>query len=162
MTGIDELSATQWVRPAASPEPLLYASPVNKGVVVHFRCSCHFPAHRPTSLVHENTDAIMQAIITSQTIISAPKAASRNLSARRTTKALAPRCVRVCVSVCPFIFPCSPHYPHPATRVVGYPRLLSVRRRATSSPTLEAPMRLITREIHDGRFDEDLRILNSF
>jgi hypothetical protein len=35
----------------------------------------------------------MQAITASQTFIAAPKAAARNLSARRTTKALAPRCV---------------------------------------------------------------------
>jgi len=35
----------------------------------------------------------MQAITASQTVVSAPKVASRNLTSRRTTKALAPRCV---------------------------------------------------------------------
>lgn len=37
----------------------------------------------------------MQAIVASQTVISAPKVAARDLSARRTTKALAPRCVSI-------------------------------------------------------------------
>ena len=80
-----------------SPIGALYA--VRFPPSLHVDCGdCAGAARAATRTAHTRQHVIMQAITASNTL-AAPKVAARNLGARRTVKALAPRCVRCFIRV---------------------------------------------------------------